>query len=129
MTATVLFVDDEAAMLRALKREFSSQFDLSVAYSAAEGRSLLAGDRRFDVVVTDVSMPEMNGLDFIEAVAPLNPDTRFVVLTGNCDAATFDRARGLPNVVRALSKPADRETILEAITTAAAAAIGRPVEA
>lgn len=120
MPLTVLFVDDEAPMLRALKREFSSDYDLTVAYSAAEARSLLSGNRIFDVVVCDVTMPEMDGITFIESIAPAHPHTRFVLLTGNCDAETFERANSLASISQLLSKPASRETILDAIKEAAA---------
>lgn len=119
MSITVLFVDDEPLILRSIKRDFSCEFDLSVAYSAAEAQALLGGVRQFDVVVTDVRMPGMNGLDFIELVAPRNPDSAFVVLTGNCDAETHERANALPAVARVLTKPASREEILDAIRHAA----------
>ncbi len=102
-------------MLRSLQREFSADYDLSVAYSAAEAKALLSGPGHFDVVVSDVGMPEMNGLDFIETVAPGCPTTRFVVLTGNCDAATLERAEAMPAVSHVLRKPSSRETIFEAI--------------
>lgn len=111
----ILFVDDEAPMLRSLQREFSAEYDLSVAYSAAEARALLSGPGHFDVVVSDVSMPEMNGLDFIEAASPDCPHTRFVVLTGNCDTTTLERAEAMASVSHVLLKPSSREAILEAI--------------
>lgn len=111
----VLFVDDEAPMLRSLQREFSMDYDLTVAYSAAEAKALLGGPGHFDVVVSDVSMPEMNGLDFIEETAPLCPATRFVVLTGNCDSPTLERAEAMPTISHVLRKPSSREAILEAI--------------
>lgn len=107
-------------MVRALKREFSGEYDLTVAYSAAEARFLLSGQRRFDVVVCDVTMPEMDGLTLIDSIAAEHPNTRFVVLTGNCDAETYERASELDSVSCMLSKPASREAILDAISDAAA---------
>ncbi len=115
MSVSVLFVDDDAPMLRALKREFSYEYDLSVAYSAAEAQTLISGHRRFDVVISDVTMPGMNELEFIDRAAPQNPHTSFIVLTDNCDAETHARASSMPAVVRVLTKPASRELILEAI--------------
>ena len=119
MSKIVLFVDDDELMLRALKREFSMDYDLTIAYSAAEAMELLKGSRIFDVVVSDVSMPGMNGLDLIEEAAPLNPLTRFVVLTGNCDNETLDRADEMTAVSRLLRKPCNREEIIAAIEHAA----------
>ena len=121
MTKTVLFVDDEQPMLRALSREFGVEFDMTVAYSAAEALELMAGPRSFDVVVSDVTMPGMNGLDFIEQAAMRHPYTRYIVLTGDGDPATQQRADTMPEVSQLLTKPCDRETIMQAIENAVAA--------
>lgn len=112
MTPAVLFVDDEALMLRSLQRAFSADYDVTVAYSADEARSLLSSQSRFDVVVCDIGMPETDGLTFIEEIAAEHPRAQFVVLTGACDAETLERARRIVGEARVLSKPASREKIL-----------------
>lgn len=114
----VLFVDDEGPILRSLQREFSADHDLSVAYSAEEAIRLLEGPGSFDVVISDVSMPEMNGLDFIAEIAPRYPYARFIVLTGNCDTETLERAAAMPEISNVLLKPSSRDAILEAISEA-----------
>lgn len=121
MPLRVLFVDDEKAILRSIQREFSADYDVTTAYSAAEATTLLGGGRSFDVIVSDVSMPGLNGLDFIEGIAPRHPLTRFVVLTGNSDAETLRRAEGMESVSSVLRKPSRRDAILRAIVDAAAA--------
>jgi len=120
MPLSILFVDDEPLILRAFQRDFAGVFNLSVASSAAEAAELLTVGRHYDVVVIDVTMPGMDGITFIERKAPEFPGTRFVLLTGNCDSETFERASRLGAVHRVLSKPAGHEEIAEAIADAAA---------
>jgi two-component system response regulator YesN len=119
MTRRILFVDDEGAILRALSRQLSIRYDISTAYSADEALNLLDGPGKFDVVVSDVSMPGMNGLDMIENASQKYPDCQFVVLTGNADFDTLTRAKTMPPVCEVLHKPCKTEQIHQAIERAA----------
>lgn len=57
------------------------------------------------VVVTDFSMPEMNGIDFIRQATPLSPGTMFVMITGNDLSARQDDLDRLAPLRGLLSKP------------------------
>ena len=121
MHESILFIDDDELVLSVMKRQFKNSFFLTVAYSAYEAMSLLqGGGQHFEVVVSDVTMPGLNGLDFIELMAPRHPKTSFVVLTGNCDGETHNRAVAIPGVVKVLTKPAKKDEILNAIDEALA---------
>ena len=78
----VLVIDDEPDLSDLL----ATQFDLAgiEVVTASNGKDGLAAMRqhRFDVIVTDVFMPEMNGVDFIGKVREFAVDTRILVLTG-----------------------------------------------
>ena len=67
----LLFVDDEAQMLSALARVFRGQkFEVTTANSGKEGLALLA-DQQFDVIISDMRMPEMDGASFLAQTCKL----------------------------------------------------------
>ncbi|MBV5336316.1 response regulator, partial [bacterium] len=73
-----------------------------------------AGGGLFDAVVTDISMPRMNGGDLAAALAERNPELRILFLTGY---ASRDKAAGLQAHPgwRLLMKPIDPERLVEAV--------------
>src|SRR5438552_10334436 len=84
---SVLFVDDEPAMLRAIERTLrEAPFEVLTAGSGAVALSILA-TRMVDVLVSDIDMPEMNGIELVRRVRRKHPATLRMLLTG---AATTD---------------------------------------
>jgi PAS domain S-box-containing protein len=79
--ARVLVVDDEPSILRSLERLLGKQHDLTVAHSGNEALDLLASGLEFDLVLCDLMMPELSGIDVWER---LNERQRqiFVFMTG-----------------------------------------------
>jgi PAS domain S-box-containing protein len=102
----VLVVDDEIAIGRTLAIGLADEFDVVTATSGREALELLAGTPPFDVVLCDLMMPEVSGMDVYERVAEIAPHlaTRFVFVTGG---AFTDRARAFVERVGApvLEKP------------------------
>lgn len=80
---TVLIADDDAAMRALLSEVMASQFNCAVE-SAADGDDTVArlADRRFDVLVTDMLMPGLHGLDLVHEVRRRQPDLDLIVMTG-----------------------------------------------
>ncbi len=81
--ACILVVDDERAMRRTLRGIFEH-----LGYQAAEassGREALdyLSRQSFDLVVLDLKMPEMSGIEVLEAARPLAPGTVFIILTAH----------------------------------------------
>ena len=104
--ARILIVDDDSLIRELLRIALSaSGHAVAEAADAAIGiRTLLQRD--FDVILTDVDMPYMDGLEFARAVRG-DPKTRhipIVVLTGRTDDATWQRARFI-GVHQFLEKP------------------------
>src|SRR5687768_172404 len=88
---SVLLVDDHAPVLRFLAAAFKRQGCLvSTASSAEEALDLIA-DRGFDLVVSDIKMPGLSGLDLLRTVRGQQPDTPVVLITGmpSVDSAVF----------------------------------------
>jgi PAS domain S-box-containing protein len=81
----VLIVDDEISLASMIGRMLEDDFDVETASSAAQALEILRrGTQPFHVVLCDLMMPQMNGIDFYRAVADLLPELveRFVFMTG-----------------------------------------------
>ncbi len=82
--ARVLVVDDEPNVTLALQRALGGQHDVSAAHSARDALRLISQDRRFDVILCDVMMPGMTGLDLHAELDRTAPEvaSRIVFMTG-----------------------------------------------
>ena len=84
MTERILFIDDEKNVLTAFQRNLRQEFDIGVALGGAEGLRAMALEP-FAVVVCDMRMPEMDGVDTLRQIAEAYPDATRIMLTGNAD--------------------------------------------
>lgn len=104
---SVLCVDDEPNILSALRRLFrSAGLEVQVANSGAEGLQVLE-TRSFDVVVSDMRMPEMDGTAFLEKVRARWPDTVRLLLTGYSEINSIVGAINRGEIYRYVAKPWD----------------------
>src|SRR2546428_8798626 len=79
----VLVVDDNASLLRFLVSAFSANGCAVSQAAAAEQALSLITDEPFDLVVSDIKMPGLSGLDLLRAVKGKQPGTPVVLITGN----------------------------------------------
>jgi len=114
----VLFVDDDPDILALFERQFRKQFVMEVALGAAEGLAALKSGRKFGVVVSDMTMPEMNGVEFLRQARQISPDTVRLMLSGNGDQATAVAAVNEGCVFKFLSKPCHPQALAGAIEAA-----------
>ena len=85
LVVQVLFVDDEPAMLRALKRSLNDEdFEVYVAEGGEEALRVLS-EQPIDVVVSDMRMPGMDGHQLLQRVKKEYPETIRMVLSGQAD--------------------------------------------
>jgi HD-like signal output (HDOD) protein/ActR/RegA family two-component response regulator len=107
----IMFVDDEPAVLGALAnllRRDRHRWDLVFANGGAEAiRELDVGN--FDIVITDMRMPHVDGLEVLAAVKQKSPRTIRIILSGYAESALVLEA--LPLVHQFLSKPCDAKTL------------------
>jgi DNA-binding NarL/FixJ family response regulator len=115
---SVLFVDDEPHLLDGIARAFRHQFPISTATSGADGLKLLHEGGPFAVVVSDMRMPQMNGVEFLTKVRERSPDSVRMILSGQADLAQTIAAVNEGNIFRFLSKPCPPDALLRAVTTA-----------
>lgn len=111
----ILFVDDEPQMLTALQRVFrGKQFDVKTANSGAEALTMLK-EQPFDVIISDMRMPEMDGATFLASSIELSPFSRRILLTGYSDQESTIRAINDGQVHQYMSKPWDNATLRETV--------------
>lgn len=113
----VLLVDDDDAFRAAYARLIHGLgHEVETAASGPQALSLMDG-RGFDLVVSDIGMPEMDGVEFLRRVRQKDADVPLILVTG---APTFDTAvRSIEHgVFRYFTKPVDRATFGEAIRRA-----------
>ena len=115
----ILAVDDESAILRTFERNFRSKFDVKVALGAEEALSMVA-DVHPDVLVSDFSMPGMNGIELLRKCAELFPDTIRVLATAHAHIAEVVQAHKSGVFTVLVEKPWTRSVMLDAITCALA---------
>ncbi|MBD5781764.1 response regulator [Pelagicoccus sp. NFK12] len=114
----VLFVDDNASVLAAFRRNLRKRFDLSMADSAKAALKILEKEGPFGVIVSDMKMPGMNGIEFLEKAIEMSPDSARIMLTGNADQETATEAVNRGHVYRFLNKPCSVEDLIGAINDA-----------
>jgi two-component system cell cycle sensor histidine kinase/response regulator CckA len=80
----ILIVDDELTLLSSLRRALAREVDVTLASSAKDALAVLDEDQRFDLVLCDIMMPEVNGIELYQRVAQAHPAVakRFVFMTG-----------------------------------------------
>ncbi len=119
---SILFVDDEPRILDGLRRMLRPQrqiWEMSFANSGAEALAMME-KTPFDVVVTDMRMPAMDGAQLLEAVREKYPVTIRIVLSGYFEMEAALRA--VPVAHQYLAKPCDPEKLREAIERSCALA-------
>ena len=111
----VLFVDDEAKILEGLERmlrPMRKEWEMVFAGSGAEALKLMDASA-FDVIVTDMRMPEMDGAQLLEQVQKRHPSVVRLVLSGYFELEMAVRA--VPVAHQYLAKPCDAEKLRQAI--------------
>ncbi len=107
----VLMVDDEPNVLSGYRRSIGRNYDLVTANSGRKGLDSLDKEGPFEVVVTDMRMPEMDGLEFLKQAKRKHPNTVYVMLTGNADQQTAINAINQGQIFRFLNKPCEAEIL------------------
>lgn len=118
---TILLVEDDKCAGELLTTLLERRFPQALISFVTDGNAGLNAVRRDlpDIVITDINMPEIDGVQLIKSIAAIKPDTRIVVVTAHSDNQMFDRitATGVP--VEIVLKPIDFETLMTTIRRSA----------
>jgi len=115
MKRTILFVDDDPLVLSALRRMLRGlcgEWEMEFVAGAAEALERMA-QMPFDVIVTDMRMPGMNGAELLEEVMRRHPRTVRIILSGYADKDLILKC--VNSTHQYLSKPCDSLTIKAAV--------------
>ena len=122
MASRILIVDDDPALLEALPESIRTRMKGIQVDTADSGRQALAliAEVDYDAIVTDIKMPELDGLSVLEKVRQLRPDTPTLLITGHGERDLTVRAlRG--GAYDFIEKPIERDHFI--------ASLGRAIQA
>lgn len=117
MTEKILFVDDEPAVLEGYRRILHKDFQLQTAPGGEAAIADLEQNGPYAVVVSDMRMPGMNGLELLSCVRKISPQAIRVILTGHADIETALAAVNEEAVFRFLTKPCNPALLRKTLTT------------
>lgn len=118
MSENILFVDDDINILQAFRRQYSNQFSIDTAQGPEEALGFIHEKEPYAVVVSDLRMPKMDGIEFLAKVQESSPNTIRVMLTGYADLNTAIAAVNQGNVFRFLTKPVRSDELVQALSAA-----------
>lgn len=78
---SILYLDDEIVLLDTFRDMFSNEYDVHIASSAQEAYGILA-QHSADIIISDQSMPDVNGTEFLCEIAQKYPQSFRIMLTG-----------------------------------------------
>src|ERR1022692_4876094 len=102
----------------AMERQFRRQFEIRTAVGPVLGLQAIAEAGPFAVVVSDLRMPVMDGVEFLTRVRAISPDSVRVMLTGQADMEAAIAAVNQGNIFQFLTKPCPSGTLTRALNSA-----------
>jgi response regulator RpfG family c-di-GMP phosphodiesterase len=116
MSDKILCVDDDAAVLDAYRRRLRKDFQIETALGAEQALAAITDNGSFAVLVTDLRMPGMDGIQLLAAVKQRAPDTTRILITGTADQQAAIDAINQGSVFRFLTKPCPPDELGRALT-------------
>jgi response regulator RpfG family c-di-GMP phosphodiesterase len=120
MSDKILFVDDEPNVLAAYERQLRKRYALETATGGEAGLAALETRGPFAVIVSDLRMPNVDGVQFLARARERHPDSVRLLLTGYADIQNAMEAVNQGSLFRFLAKPCPQETLCTALDAALA---------
>lgn len=111
----ILCLDDEKNVLEALVRTLRTLYHVETTTEGAKAIEILTTQPPFAVVLSDLRMPQMTGIEFLTRARAIAPDTTRVLLTGYGDMEAAVAAINNGNIFRMLTKPCPTEVLVKAL--------------
>lgn len=109
----VLFVDDEEFVTKSMKVILGRVFgEVYTALNGQEGLNMYI-QHSPDLVITDITMPKMNGFEMMQKIRNRNGSVRFIVVSGHNDYRYVEKARDLGAIH--ITKPIEKRDLVQAI--------------
>ncbi|MFZ3341741.1 MAG: HD domain-containing phosphohydrolase [Terriglobales bacterium] len=116
MLENILMVDDESNVLTAYEHLMHKDFKIDTAVGGAAALRALETKGPYAIVVSDMRMPDMDGVQLLTKVKQLAPDTVRIMLTGYADIQSAMGAVNEGSIFRFLTKPCEKETLAKTLT-------------
>lgn len=117
LSRLILVVDDDKEVRAALTRIFSKEgYEVTAAANGEEAIELI-GKNHFKLVITDLRMPGIGGLELLKKIKTNKPDTLVIILTAFCDDITYTDIRAL-GAYTYLCKPIKKNEMLAIVKDA-----------
>ncbi|HZS49034.1 MAG TPA: response regulator [Blastocatellia bacterium] len=114
----VLYVDDEPFNLDIFKLTFKEKYEVHTALTAMDGLKL-AAELEFPAIISDLKMPEMNGIQFLECVKAICPNSMRIIVTGMLDDSRVDKALDEGLINSFIHKPWAKLEVIKVLDQAA----------
>jgi CheY-like chemotaxis protein/GGDEF domain-containing protein len=118
LMAKILCVDDDVNILAGFQRNLRKQFEITNALGGPAALKILEEKGPFGVIITDMRMPGMSGLEFLALAHEKSPETVQVMLTGAADMTTALDAANSGRIFRFLVKPCAQELLVATLSAA-----------
>jgi response regulator RpfG family c-di-GMP phosphodiesterase len=118
MNKKILAVDDEYEVLSGYRRNLRKYFNLTLATGAEEALEEFRSSGPFAAVITDFRMPGTNGIELLEKIQKIEPDTSRILITGFANLDMAIKSVNTGHVFRFLTKPIAKEDLLAVLNEA-----------
>ncbi|MCB9481471.1 MAG: sigma-54-dependent Fis family transcriptional regulator [Desulfobacteraceae bacterium] len=112
MKEKLLIIDDEPDMLELLRRSLSSELEIEITCESRSRQAIeLIKNNHFDLILTDIKMPEINGLELLKRIRQINPDITVIMMTayGEIDMVIHAMKNGAYDFI---TKPFDHDALV-----------------
>jgi serine phosphatase RsbU (regulator of sigma subunit) len=115
MDEKVLIIDDDAILLAGLNRQLGRQYRVDTALSGEEALKMVRRNGVYAVIISDYTMPGMNGIEVLRCIRQLSPNSIRIMLTGSADLPTAVQAVNEGHIYQIHLKPCPPDTLSDAI--------------
>ena len=113
MSAKILVIDDEPMVCKSCEKIFEDNYDVTITMSGREGLDRLLQED-FDLVIVDLKMPDMDGMELVKIIKQKRPNTEVVIMTGYSTVETAVEGMKL-GAAEFISKPFTPDEMLTAV--------------
>jgi len=111
----ILYVDDEQLNLMLLKLNLRNSHEVITTDNPHKGLELLSSEEEIGVVISDMKMPNMSGIEFVKQVKVAHPDMKCFVLTGLEETTEIQEAIQSGILLGYFKKPFNPEEIVQSL--------------
>ncbi|MCK4948082.1 MAG: response regulator [Candidatus Aureabacteria bacterium] len=119
MTYRILVVDDEPAIVKILETFLAKMgFEVITALGGEKAVEILRSDIKADLIILDMKMPKIKGLDVLQEMKRINKRIPVIILSGSLGTKSYRKQlknMGCPQLFEYLIKPVDLGQLLDAI--------------